>query len=248
MNHQLQEVFKFACGLTENRAALLDFIYTGLIQYILQQTDFPLHMFDYDVSFLKSLLKEIPEDMKFDPLHNRYINYATENDTKVFVPSKVYIFGPQIMSQNLIIQQHPEAVEPARAECLMKLEDEDGSEVLKILEKIGSYNQDVSISYLDWKNVWLKHSVDMINLARKTLKIRENITSIRTFSCEISPAVYERVVTKLQDCDKLQRLDPGGSQSLNIDKAITASTSLRELYLYECKIQPEVYQDIIWQL
>ena len=88
----------------------------------------------------------------------------------------------------------------------------------------------------------------MINLAQKTLKIRENITSVHMFSCEISPVVYKCVVRKLQDCDKLQRLYLGGFQPLNIDKAITTSTSLCELYLYKCKIQPEVYQDIIWQL
>ena len=203
-------------------------------------------MFDYEASFLKSLMKEI--NINFDPLHNKYINYITENDTKIFVPSKVYIFGPNVQSEKVKFPTQPRLQEPTTAECLMKLEDEDASEVLKILQKIGSFNQDVSISYLDWREVKLPSHVDIEVLAQETLKISPNITSLRTYTCKIPPPVYRNMVSQLGQCDKLKRLDLGGSSSMDIGRAVAASTSLMEFYLYECKIQKEVYKDIVQQL
>ena len=133
-------------------------------------------MFDYEASFLKSLMNEI--NINFDPLHNKYINYVTENDTKIFVPSKVYIFGPNVKNEKVTFSTEKASLEASTAECLMKLEDEDGSEVLKILQRIGAFNQDVSISYLDWRDVKLPNHVDLNNvtvdinvLAQKQLKI-----------------------------------------------------------------------------
>ena len=246
MKHQLQEVVKVACGLADTNT-LLDFIYTVLAEYILRQTDLPSDMFDNDASFLKSLMKEIPDDRKFDPLYNRYVNYITADDAKIFVPSKIYIFGPKIMHQNVRIQAHSE-VESTTAECLMKLEDEDGSEVLKILQKIGSFNQDVSISNLYWKKVLLPDNDDTSNLARETIKISTSITSIRTYDCSIPQNIYEEMVAQLDQCDKLQTLDLGKSKSMDIGKAVGAPFSLKELFLYDCEIPGEVYREIIQHL
>ena len=246
MNHQIQEVFKVASGLAEDREVLLSFLYTELLEYFKRQTDIPTYMFDYEASFLKSLMKEI--DINFDPLHNEYINYVTENDTKIFVPSKVYIFGPNVQSDKVKFDTKWVSLEPSTAECLMKLENEDASEVLKILQKIGSYNQDVSISYLDWRGVMLPNHADIDKLAKETLKISPKIASICTYTCQIPPPVYEHMVSQLGQCDKLQKLDLGGSFSMDIAKAIAASTSLKEFYLYECKIPHEVFKDIVQQL
>ena len=81
-----QEVFKFACGLVEKKVAKekLDFIYRKLIEYIMEQTELPEYMFESEVAFLKSLLKETPDNVKMDPLHNKYINYVTKNLTPGF--------------------------------------------------------------------------------------------------------------------------------------------------------------------
>ena len=248
MKHQLQEVFKFACGLTDNVEVFLDFIYMNLKEYILQQTHIPEYMFDYEVSFLKSLMKEVPENKKFDPLHNKYINYVKENDTKIFVPSKVYIFGPRIRSQEVKLSKQEPTLEPSKAECLMKLEKEDATEVLKILRWIGTFKQKVSISYLDWKDVELPDKVDISTLACETLRMSTNITSIRTWACKISRHIYEHIVAQLRQCEKLQRLDLGESKSVDIGKAVAAPTSLRELFLYDCEIKPEVYKEIMQSL
>ena len=246
MRHQLQEVLKFACGLTDNAEVFLDFIYMNLKEYILQQTHIPEYMFDYEASFLKSLMKEIPENKKFDPLHNKYINYVKENNTKIFVPSKVCIFEPRIKSQEVELSKQEATLEPSTAECLMKLDNEDASEVLKILQRIGTLNQDVSISYLDWKKVQLPDNIR--SLAREILRMSTNITSISRWACKIPSRIYEHIVAQLQQCDKLQRLDLGDSKSMDIGKAVAAPTSLRELFLYDCEIQPEVYKEIVQSL
>ena len=245
MRYQLQEVFKFACGL--NAEVFLDFIYMNLKEFILQQTHIPEYMFDYEASFLKSLMKEIPENKKFDPLHNKYINFVKENDTKIFVPSKVYIFGPSIKSQEVELSEEELTLEPFTAECLMKLEDEDVSDILKILQTIGT-NQEISICHLDLKKVTCPHEVNILHLACETLKISTNITCISTNACRIPQLVYENLVKQLQNCDKLQRLDLGDSEFMDLGKAIATSKSLRELYLYDCKIQDEVYDEIVYHL
>ena len=124
-----------------------------------------------------------------------------------------------------------------------KLEKEDATKVLKILQKIGTFNQKVSISYLNWKDVELPDS-----LARETLGMSTNITSINTWACKIPCHIYNHIVTQLQQCDKLQRLDLGDSESVDTGKVVGAPTSLRELFLYDCEIQPEVYKEIMQSL
>ena len=246
MRHQLQEVFVFACGLTDKAEELLDFIYMNLKEYILHQTSIPENMFDNEASFLKSLMKEAPEKMKFDPLHNKYINYVKENDTKIFVPSKVYIFGPKIKSQEVELSKQEMTSAPSTAECLMKLKDEDASEVLKILQRIGTFHQKVSISYLDWNKVQLPDNIS--GLAREALRMSTNITSIGTWTCKIPPRIYEHIVAQLRQCEKLQRLDLGDCKSVEIGKAVAAPTFLRELFLYDCEIKPNVYKEIVQSL
>ena len=224
-----QEVFKFACGLVEKRVAKekLDFIYRKLIEYIMVQTELPEYMFESEVAFLKSLLKETPTDVKMDPLHNRYINYVTKSDTRIFIPSQVYVIGPGIYNHGLIkykINKKLLAKPTPAAECLLKLKDEDADEMLRVLLHIKKY-QEVSISYLDWKHVVfvLADDDDIDNLTRQALTISRNCTSIRTWECTIYTPQYEHIVQQLKDCPKLQRLDLGETLQIRCRKSSRSS-------------------------
>ena len=108
----------------------------------------------------------------------------------------------------------------------------------------------MSISYLDGKHVVfvLADEDDIDNLTRQALTISKNCTSIRTWECTIYTPQYEHIVQQLKNCPKLQRLDLGETFKLDVGKAAAAAISLKELYLYHCKILPDVYQTIAKEL
>ena len=121
-----QEVVKYACALTRDKERFIKFVYSLLQEYILKQTDIPKHMFDLEASFLQSLLKEVSDELTMDPLHNQYINYTTQGDLNIFIPSKLYIFGPAKYRQQggevyVFGEISPTSSDVLQAECVMKL-------------------------------------------------------------------------------------------------------------------------------
>ena len=255
-----QEVVKYACALTRDKERFIKFVYSLLQEYILKQTDIPKHMFDLEASFLQSLLKEVSDELTMDPLHNQYINYTTQGDLNIFIPSKLYIFGPAKYRckevKYMSLENFPTSSDVLQAECVMKLghcdkEDakEDATEILKILQHINETgHQEVSISYLDWKNISLSDKQYIRDLAHQTLKISQNLTSICMWSCIVPPAIYNNIVAELQHCHNLQRLDLSECRSMDIAGAIRASKSLNGFYLYDSVLSPEAYKHIAVEL
>ena len=217
-------------------------------------------MFDLEASFLQSLLKEVSDELTMDPLHNQYINYTTEGDLNIFIPSKLYIFGPAKYRHKEVnyvsMRNSPTSSDVLQAECVMKLghcvkEDakEDATEILKILQDIEETgHQEVAISYLDWKNISLSDKEYIRELALQTLKISQNLTSICLWSCIVPPAIYNNIVAELQHCHNLQRLDLSECQSMDIAGAIRASKSLNGFYLYDSVLSPEAYKHVAVEL
>ena len=247
-----QEVIKYACALTGNKEGLLEFVYTLLIEYILKQTDISKHMFDSEAHFLKSMIKEVSNSTSIVPLHNKYINYITQGDIKIFIPSKLFIFGPATYKQDeveYIKEQLSASQDMLHAECVMKLGSSDrghveyATEVLKILQYIkGATHQHISIAHLDWKNISLSNEVSIRQLAFETLKISQNLTSICMWTCKLPPPIYDHIVSQLQRCDNLQRLDLSECHSVDIGKAIAVSKSLSDLYLYDSVLSSDAYK------
>ena len=239
----------WACGQKEAKKKL-DFIYKKLIEYIMEQTELSNHMVESEVTFLKSLLRETPDNIKMDPFHNKYINYVTKSDAVVFIPSQIYMIGPGIDKHDLVkyeINQRLLTEDIGPAECLMKLEDENANEMLRVLLQIKQY-QEVFISTLEWKHVTLGLIDNDDDLTRKALAISKNCTSISTWDCTIGITQYEYIVQQLKDCPKLQKLDLGRCYKLDIGKAVAAAISLKDLYFYNCTILPSVGQTIAEQL
>ena len=255
-----QEVIKYACALTRDKECFIKFVYSLLQEYILKQTDIPKQMFDLEAAFLQSLLKEVSDELTMDPLHNQYINYTTQGDLNIFIPSKLYIFGPAKYRQKEVnyvsMRNSPTSSDVLQAECVMKLghcdkEDakEDATEILKILQHINETERhEVSISYLDWKNISLSDKEYIRELALQTLKISQNLTSFCIWSCMVPQAIYNGIVSKLKYCNNLQRLDLSECQSMDIAGAIRASKSLNGFYLYDSVLSPEAYKDVALEL
>ena len=251
-----QEVIKYAYALTGNKEDLLEFVYTLLSEYILKQTDISKHMFDSEAHFLKSLMKEV--SLSIDPLHNKYINYITEGDMKIFIPCKLYIFGPAMYRHGevkYVKEQLCLSRNMLQAECIMQLGSSDrdhveyATEVLKILQDIKQKtDQHVSIAHLDWKHISLSNEVSIRQLALKTLKISQNLTSICMWDCKIPPPIYEHIVSQLQHCDNLQRLDLSECHPVDIGKAIAASKSLSDVCLYDSVLSTEDYKYVAKEL
>ena len=247
-----QEVIKYACALTGNQQSLLEFVYTLLTEYILKQINISNNMFDSEVSFLKSLMEEASDSSSIDPLHNQYMNYITQGDVKILVPSRLYVFGPaahEHEKMDYVKENLPISQDMLQAECVMKLGSGDkenvehATEVLKILQHIkNTTGQQISIAHLDWKYISLSNEVNIRQLAISTLKISQNLTSICMWTCKIPQSIYDHLVSQLQHCIKLKRLDLSECQSVDIGKAIAASQSLSDVYLYDCVLSAEAYR------
>ena len=247
-----QEVIKYAYALTGNQQALLEFVYELLSKYILKQTNLSKYMFDFEVSFLKSLMEDASNSSSIDPLHNQYLNYITRGDIKILIPSKLYIFGPATCKEKEV-KYIPGDVQVTSAECVMKLGCYDlgqyATEVLKILQYIiEKTHQQVTIAHLDWKHVRLSNELTIRKLAIQTLKISQNLTSICMWTCKLPSPIYHHLVSQLQYCENLKRLDLSECQSVDIGKAIAASTSLSDVYLYDSVLSPEAYRSIAIEL
>ena len=211
-------------------------------------------MFDSEVSFLKSLMKEVSDSGSIDPLHNEYLNYITQGDIKIFVPSKLYVFGPATYEHekmDYVEGNLPTPPDMIQAECVMKLGSSDkgnaidATEVLKILHHIKiTTDQQISIAHLDWKYISLPNEVNIYQLAFSALKISKNLTSICMWTCKIPQSIYDHLVSQLQDCNNLKRLDLSECQSVDIGKAIAASQSLSDVYLYDSVLSLDAYKDV----
>ena len=213
-------------------------------------------MFDSEAHFLKSLMKEA--SLSIDPLHNKYINYITQGDMKIFIPYKLYIFGPAMYRHGevkYVKEQLSLSRNMLHAECIMQLGSSDrdhveyATEVLKILQDIKQKtDQHISIAHLDWKHISLSNEVSVRQLAFKTLKISQNLTSICMWDCKIPPPIYGHIVSQLQHCDNLQRLDLSECHSVDIGKAIAASKSLSDVRLYDSVLSTEDYKNVANEL
>ena len=253
-----QEVIKHAFALAGNMEGLLEFVYTLLSEFILKQTEISKQMLDSHAFFLKSIMEEVPGGISIDPLHNKYINYITQGDIKIFIPSKLYMFGPAACMQgriNYVKGNSPTPGAMLQAECVMQLGSrhkghvEYATDVLKTMQHIKeTTGQQISIAHLDWKNVFLENEVHILQLARQTLKISRNLTSICMWACKVPQSVYERIVSQLQHCSNLKRLDLSNCQSMDISKAIAASKSLSDVYLYDSELSQEAYRSISMEL
>ena len=104
-----REVFRFALGLSKSKETIMDFIYTNLIQYVTEQSELRKYLLDNEASLLTDMFAEISDNLTFDPIHNKYINYTTEtvslydqyvNPTTphqtIHIPSRLYVVGPGI--------------------------------------------------------------------------------------------------------------------------------------------------------
>ena len=82
-------MIRFACGLTADVLAILEFVYYLVIQK-LRHRDCNRE----EMAFLKSLLQEVPKEVATDPFHNKFMNYLEDNSNNkdIFVPSKYYMF------------------------------------------------------------------------------------------------------------------------------------------------------------
>ena len=213
-------------------------------------------MFDSEAHFLKSLMKEV--SLSIDPLHNKYINYITEGDMKIFIPCKLYIFVPAMYRHGevkYVKEQLSLSRNMLQAECIMQLGSsgrdhvEYATEVLKILQDIKQKtDQHISIAHLYWKHISLSNEVSIRQLTFSTLKISQNLTSICMWDCKIPPPIYEHIVSQLQHCDNLQRLDLSKCHSVDIGKAIAASKSLSDVHLYDSVLSTENYKYVAKEL
>ena len=144
-----EEVIRFACGLTAESLAVLEFVYDVLIQKLLNK-----NCNREDIAFLNSLLKEVPEEVALDIFHNRFLNVLeySDNDKDIFIPSRYYMFRNLRNTCECIRFHIAEPTEPGRAlsaeGMLVAGSNERLYEIMTVIRKVCRYQQ-ICINWLD---------------------------------------------------------------------------------------------------
>ena len=82
-----QEVIKLACGMTDRLDIFLEIIFDRLSTALRSKFLNSDHM-----PFLEAVGRELPDEKRMDMLHNKYLNYISQDCPTTFIPSKFYEF------------------------------------------------------------------------------------------------------------------------------------------------------------
>ena len=143
-----KEVIRFACGLTADTQAVLEFVYEMVLHDLVES-----ETIDEDISgFLQSMWNEVSYKETVRPLRNRYINVIDDKrkDKAICIPSRYYVFkDPRdiVKVTKFKVDRQSNGLR-IPAECSMDLNGSDQFYgTLRLLQKINKY-QEVLISWL----------------------------------------------------------------------------------------------------
>ena len=136
-----KEVIRFACGLTAETQAVLEFVYDLWCQKSLGEDD--LHRAH---DFLKSLWNEVYVKGEIDPSHNKYINVieSKEDGEKICVPSRYYHFRPETSDAlKFHVDESCDSSESVpTAECIIHARNDDQLlETLRAIKEISKFQK-----------------------------------------------------------------------------------------------------------
>ena len=207
-----QEVIKFAICLSGQSCELLEVIYERLA--FVSRIEFFHNMLE---DFLKSLGKELPEHNPMDTFHNRYFNFATEDNPILHIPSKYYVFkcfNHKIPDSGDIDYQINDSGDYSPAKCFLNVHDNNTmGNVLEILQHIP---QEIKVTKLMVEGLSLNPEIcftgdrstcDRLDKGiERTLKIGRNMGSFLVCNSYLSDSVFEHISQQLHGCDQLEHL------------------------------------------
>ena len=240
-----KEVIKFAIRLSGESSKLLEVIYERLA--IASRIEFFINTSE---DFLKSLGKELPEHNALDTFHNRYFNFATEDNPILHIPSKYYVFksfNHKIPDSGDIDYQINDSGDYSPAECFFEVQDNNTmGNVLEILQRIP---QEIKVTKLMVQGLYLnperrfpsdRYTCDDLGKSiKRTLKFSRNMGSFMIWDCYLSDSVFEHISQQLHGCDQLEYLTLIGTNQhipLSFGDAISTMTSLRDIEVFRIQM------------
>ena len=173
--------------------------------------------------FLRSLGKNMPNDTSLDVMHNKYFNYATQEDPVVHIPCRFYLFKdfdkkiPQFETIHFDVDGTGEADFSPAELSLSSTSTNSLNDTFKIIQKIQRY-QTGTIVKLNLEYICVERlsgGINLVNIAlcdqvEKTfpsiMKFNENIGFVRLFACNFSKSVFERLAEQLHGCKRMKLL------------------------------------------
>ena len=213
----------------------------------------------------------MPNDVILDVMHNKYFNYATEEDPVVYVPCKFYMFEdfrekiPQFETVHFDVDETDEA-DFCPGELSLSTNNADSlNNAFKIIEKIQRY-QRVKIVRLDLEFKWFERrktyyvmdgiinsdNITLCDQVEKTfpnlIKFNENTGMFRLSSCNFSKSVFEHLAEQLHGCKRINFLwltDVEHNFPIRLGESIATMTSLEYAKFYKFAQTPVIGEAVL---
>ena len=168
---------------------------------------------DY-IPFLEAIGKELPDEISFDMLHNKYFNYISQDHPTTFSPSRFYEFRSlnPITNSDDIIKQISKAdwQNVKAAECAMSIGDVASAlATLRILQKILEY-QVVLIVYFYMDNASPNYDYhemhEITELMLRCFRLSKHTRVMALGYYQMLLPAFTHVIQELKGCDRLRYL------------------------------------------
>ena len=208
----------------------------------------------------------MPNDVTLDVMHNKYFNYATEEDPVVYVRSRFYLFQgigkeiPQFETVHFHVHETGE-VDFSPAEMSLNLSNTLAlNNAFKIIQKIQMY-QTVNIVKLDLYHIFVErsepnHIIPGINTPRNmaicdevekslsnAIKLNENTGSFKLYNCHFPKSVLEHLAEQLHGCKRMKFLVLTGADynfPIKLRESIATMESLEYANIYDFAQTPAI--------
>ena len=253
-----KEVLKFAIGESNNSDTLVEVICQTMI------SESRINYFhNGHVDLLKSLGNEMKENSKMDMLHNKNLNYLTNTNPVVFVPSRFFVFqvfNNKIPEKDEIEFQNdnPVSADYSPAECVM---DPTGNDHLSnILDLVIKINERQQLEFskvlavgliLDSSLVREEYEARVKELERKVnsfFKLSKKLGSFALTSCHLSEDVFRHVAQEMNGLRYLKNLslvNIVGQVPKQLVESIRTMDSLKRVSLQSLYMSRPVRHEII---
>ena len=261
-----REVLRSALCLTTNANSFIEVILNKLIKWLRIN---PIKNVPED--FLKSLGKEVQNDTIMNIMHNKYFNYATQEDPVVHIPCRFYLCKefqykiPQFEFVRFYVDETGSADFSPAELSLSSTSTYSLNNALKIIKMIQRY-QTVTIVKLHLEHICVERipanlvidggmnpvKIALCDLVEKTLpciiKFNENMGLLRLVACYFSKPVFEHLAEELYGCERMKLLSlrsVGNNFPLKLAKSIATMTSLEDADMYKFALTPEICRAVL---
>ena len=167
---------------------------------------------DY-MRFLEAIGKELPDEISFDMLHNKYFNYISQDHPTTFSPSRFYEFRSlnPITNSDDIIKQISKAdwQNVKAAECAMSIGDVASAlATLRILQKILEHQVVLTVYFVDKasRNYDYHEMHEITELMLRCFRLSKHARVMALGHYQMLLPAFTHVIQELNGCDRLRYL------------------------------------------